>query len=103
MSRFVRASKYRHVFGQPGKKEYAYENVKVTSSAWDTNMVAVSSVRLHPSLSLLSSFLLHTLTQPAIHLHKLALLRRRCIRHLAPPLTIHISLLTNRLPLPLQT
>ncbi|KAF7308156.1 Coronin [Mycena chlorophos] len=42
MSRFVRASKYRHVFGQSGKKEYSVENVKVTNSAWDTNVVAAS-------------------------------------------------------------
>ncbi|KAJ7066122.1 microtubule binding protein [Mycena amicta] len=42
MSRFVRASKYRHVFGQTGKKEYCVENVKVTNSAWDTNVVAAS-------------------------------------------------------------
>ncbi|KAL1938172.1 hypothetical protein VTO73DRAFT_11816 [Trametes versicolor] len=43
MSRFVRASKYRHVFGQQGKKEYGYDNVKVTNSAWDTNIVAAST------------------------------------------------------------
>ncbi|KAH9913090.1 microtubule binding protein [Epithele typhae] len=43
MSRFVRASKYRHVFGQTGKKEYGYDNVKVTNSAWDTNVVAAST------------------------------------------------------------
>ncbi|KAJ7148452.1 microtubule binding protein [Mycena crocata] len=42
MSRFVRASKYRHVFGQPSKKEHGIENVKVTNSAWDTNVVAAS-------------------------------------------------------------
>lgn len=42
MSRFVRASKYRHVFGQPGKKEFAVDNVKISNSAWDTNMVAAS-------------------------------------------------------------
>ncbi|KAJ7879252.1 hypothetical protein B0H14DRAFT_2709772 [Mycena olivaceomarginata] len=42
MSRFVRASKYRHVFGQPAKKEHGLENVKVTNSAWDTNVVAAS-------------------------------------------------------------
>ncbi|KAF7356158.1 Coronin [Mycena venus] len=42
MSRFVRASKYRHVFGQPAKKEHGIENVKVTNSAWDTNVVAAS-------------------------------------------------------------
>ncbi|KAI0726368.1 microtubule binding protein [Fomitopsis betulina] len=43
MSRFVRASKYRHVFGQQGKKEYGIDNVKVTNSAWDTNIIAASS------------------------------------------------------------
>jgi len=42
MSRFVRASKYRHVFGQTGKKEYGIENVKVSNSAWDTNLIACS-------------------------------------------------------------
>jgi coronin-1B/1C/6 len=42
MSRFVRASKYRHVFGQPAKKEYTIDNVKVTNSAWDTNVIAAS-------------------------------------------------------------
>ncbi|EMD39400.1 hypothetical protein CERSUDRAFT_113035 [Gelatoporia subvermispora B] len=43
MSRFVRASKYRHVFGQQGKKEYSVDNVKVSASAWDTNLIAASS------------------------------------------------------------
>ncbi|KZT68697.1 DUF1900-domain-containing protein [Daedalea quercina L-15889] len=43
MSRFVRASKYRHVFGQQGKKEYGIDNLKVTNSAWDTNLIAASS------------------------------------------------------------
>ncbi|KAF6753383.1 hypothetical protein DFP72DRAFT_1069372 [Ephemerocybe angulata] len=42
MSRFVRASKYRHVFGQNAKKEYGFENVKVTNSAWDTNIISAS-------------------------------------------------------------
>ncbi|KAH9964309.1 microtubule binding protein [Russula compacta] len=42
MSRFVRASKYRHVFGQPAKKEHGIDNLKVTSSAWDTNVVSSS-------------------------------------------------------------
>ncbi|KJA22756.1 hypothetical protein HYPSUDRAFT_201850 [Hypholoma sublateritium FD-334 SS-4] len=42
MSRFVRSSKYRHVFGQPAKKEHTIENVKVTNSAWDTNIVSAS-------------------------------------------------------------
>ncbi|KAG5641190.1 hypothetical protein DXG03_005790 [Asterophora parasitica] len=43
MSRFVRASKYRHVFGQPAKKEHGIENVKVTNSAWDTNIISASA------------------------------------------------------------
>ncbi|KAJ8497090.1 hypothetical protein ONZ45_g12202 [Pleurotus djamor] len=43
MSRFVRASKYRHVFGQSAKKEHNLENIKVTNSAWDTNVVSVSA------------------------------------------------------------
>ncbi|KAF8194693.1 microtubule binding protein [Pholiota molesta] len=43
MSRFVRSSKYRHVFGQPSKKEHSFENVKVTNSAWDTNIVSASA------------------------------------------------------------
>ncbi|KAK7685785.1 hypothetical protein QCA50_011131 [Cerrena zonata] len=42
MSRFVRSSKYRHVFGQQGKKEYGIDNVKVTNSAWDTNVISCS-------------------------------------------------------------
>ncbi|KAF8448716.1 microtubule binding protein [Boletus edulis BED1] len=43
MSRFVRPSKYRHVFGQAAKREHGYDNVKVSSSAWDTNLIAAST------------------------------------------------------------
>ncbi|KAG7443881.1 DUF1900-domain-containing protein [Guyanagaster necrorhizus] len=43
MSRFVRASKYRHVFGQSGKKDHGFENVKVTGSAWDANVISASA------------------------------------------------------------
>ncbi|KAG8930273.1 Coronin-like protein crn1 [Tulasnella sp. 419] len=46
MSRFVRASKYRHVFGQPAKKENGIENLRISSSAWDTNLVAASAAFL---------------------------------------------------------
>jgi len=42
MSRFVRASKFRHVFGTPTKKEFCYDNIKPTRSAWDTNFVKVN-------------------------------------------------------------
>jgi coronin-1B/1C/6 len=39
MSRFVRASKYRHAFGTPNKKEQCFDNLKVSRNAWDTNLV----------------------------------------------------------------
>ncbi|ORY48409.1 hypothetical protein BCR35DRAFT_310850 [Leucosporidium creatinivorum] len=42
MSRFVRQSSYRHVFGQPAKKELVHDNVKISASAWDTNLVTAS-------------------------------------------------------------
>jgi coronin-1B/1C/6 len=42
MSRIVRSSKYRHVFGTPNKKENCYDNLKVTRSAWDSNFVCAS-------------------------------------------------------------
>ncbi|CCK69073.1 coronin KNAG_0B06450 [Huiozyma naganishii CBS 8797] len=37
--KFVRASKYRHVFGQAAKRELQYENIKVTNNAWDSNLI----------------------------------------------------------------
>ncbi|KAF2400754.1 actin-binding protein-like protein [Trichodelitschia bisporula] len=37
--RFVRASKYRHVFGQPTKKEQCYDNLHISKNAWDTNLI----------------------------------------------------------------
>ncbi|KAI9184292.1 Coronin-like protein crn1 [Blastocladiella emersonii ATCC 22665] len=42
MSRFVRQSKYRHVYGTPNKRDNCYDNVRVSSSAWDTNLVKVN-------------------------------------------------------------
>ncbi|SNX84006.1 probable CRN1 - a coronin, that promotes actin polymerization and crosslinking to microtubules [Melanopsichium pennsylvanicum] len=42
MSRFVRPSKYRHVYPNVAKKEHCYENVKVSNNAWDTNLVAAN-------------------------------------------------------------
>eukprot|EP01113_Clastostelium_recurvatum_P044228 TRINITY_DN7444_c0_g1_i1.p1 TRINITY_DN7444_c0_g1~~TRINITY_DN7444_c0_g1_i1.p1 ORF type:complete len:480 (+),score=169.74 TRINITY_DN7444_c0_g1_i1:92-1441(+) len=39
MSRFVRSSKYRHVFGQVAKPEECYQNIAVTRSAWDSNYI----------------------------------------------------------------
>jgi len=37
--KFVRASKFRHVYGQATKKELCYENLKPTISAFDSNIV----------------------------------------------------------------
>ncbi|KAH9835091.1 actin binding protein [Teratosphaeria destructans] len=37
--RFVRASKYRHVFGRPTKREQCYDNLRISKNAWDTNLV----------------------------------------------------------------
>ncbi|EXJ64682.1 hypothetical protein A1O7_01020 [Cladophialophora yegresii CBS 114405] len=37
--RFVRSSKYRHVFGRPTRKEQCYDNLRVSKNAWDTNLV----------------------------------------------------------------
>jgi coronin-1B/1C/6 len=42
MSRVVRSSKYRHVFGTPAKKELTYDGIKPSRSAWDSNKVAAS-------------------------------------------------------------
>jgi WD40 repeat protein len=42
MSRFVRSSKFRHVFGTVAKKEECYDDLRVTRSAWDSNYAAAS-------------------------------------------------------------
>jgi len=42
MSRFVRSSKFRHVFGTVAKKEDCYDDLRVTRSAWDSNYAAAS-------------------------------------------------------------
>jgi len=43
MSKIVRQSKYRHVFGTAAKKEDNIDGVKTTRSAWDSNYAAVST------------------------------------------------------------
>jgi len=43
MSRVVRSSKFRHVFGAPAKKENTYDGIKPSRSAWDSNKVSASS------------------------------------------------------------
>ncbi|RQM06055.1 hypothetical protein DH86_00002369, partial [Scytalidium sp. 3C] len=40
--RFVRASKYRHVFGKSTRKESCYDNLHISRNAWDTNLVKVN-------------------------------------------------------------
>lgn len=40
--RFVRASKYRHIFGKPTRKEFCYDNLHISRNAWDTNLVKVN-------------------------------------------------------------
>lgn len=47
MNRFVRPSKYRHVYGTAAKRDYCYDNVRVSLNAWDTNMVQVNPVSAH--------------------------------------------------------
>jgi len=43
MSRIVRSSKYRHVFGKEEKREKCWDGVKVSGGAWDTDKVAASN------------------------------------------------------------
>ena len=41
--KFVRDSKFRHVFGEPFKKENCYDGIPITKNAWDGNYCAVNS------------------------------------------------------------
>jgi len=43
MSRVVRQSKFRHVFGQAAKPEECYQDLRVTRSAWDANFVKANT------------------------------------------------------------
>ncbi|XP_049849683.1 coronin-A-like [Schistocerca gregaria] len=43
MNRFVRSSKYRHVFGSSAKLEDCYCNLKVSKNPWDSPYVAVNT------------------------------------------------------------
>lgn len=40
--RVVRQSKFRHVFGQPVKRDQSYDNIRITKSAWDSTFCAVN-------------------------------------------------------------
>ncbi|PVU89402.1 hypothetical protein BB561_005378 [Smittium simulii] len=43
MHSFVRASKYRHVFGTAFKRDECYDNLRISINAWDTNYITVNS------------------------------------------------------------
>jgi len=40
--RIVRNSKFRHVFGQPLKREHCYDNIRITKNSWDSTFCAVN-------------------------------------------------------------
>jgi coronin-1B/1C/6 len=50
MSKFVRNSRFRHVFGTGSKREAQYDSVRVSRSAWDTNIAKVNSKFLSVNL-----------------------------------------------------
>jgi len=43
MSKVVRSSKFRHVFGTAAKREHCYDGVKISKSAWDSNKIKVNT------------------------------------------------------------
>lgn len=42
MSFRVRQSKFRHVFGQPLKRDQCYDNIRITKSSWDSTFCTVN-------------------------------------------------------------
>jgi len=46
MSRVVRSSKFRHVFGTVAKKDECYDELRITRSAWDTNLIAANPLNI---------------------------------------------------------
>lgn len=46
MSKVVRQSKFRHVFGTPAKPEKCYNNIALSKNAWDSNYIAVNPTYL---------------------------------------------------------
>jgi WD40 repeat protein len=42
-SKFVRSSKFRHVFGTPAKPENSYLGTKLANTAWDSNFMACNT------------------------------------------------------------
>lgn len=43
MSRFVRSSKYRHVFGKELKNDDCIDNIRISKNAWDSNYIAANN------------------------------------------------------------
>ncbi|KAL3856546.1 hypothetical protein ACJMK2_011285 [Sinanodonta woodiana] len=39
---FMRASKFRHVFGKPLRKDQCYDNIRITKSSWDSTFCCVN-------------------------------------------------------------
>ncbi|KAI9249892.1 hypothetical protein BY458DRAFT_483050 [Sporodiniella umbellata] len=46
MARFVRPSKYRHVYGTCAKRDFCYDNIRVSANAWDTNIIKANPLFL---------------------------------------------------------
>ncbi|KAL7271798.1 Coronin-like protein crn1 [Rhizina undulata] len=44
--RFVRSSKYRHIFGRSTKKEQCYDNLHISKNAWDSNIIKANPLYL---------------------------------------------------------
>ncbi|KAI9203530.1 uncharacterized protein BJ171DRAFT_509889 [Polychytrium aggregatum] len=50
MSKFVRASKYRHAYGSNTKKDQCYDSLKISRNAWDTNLVKANPLFISVNL-----------------------------------------------------
>ncbi|GAA6007162.1 hypothetical protein JCM11491_003027 [Sporobolomyces phaffii] len=89
MSRFVRQSAYRHTYGTPAKREDCYDNVKISASAFDTNLVSASCryLAVNWQASGGGAFLVTPLNRTG----KLPDLFPLCRAHTAPVLDTHWS------------
>ncbi|KAL5972238.1 Coronin-1B [Taenia solium] len=41
-SMFVRKSKFKHIIGKPNKKEFCYDEIRITKSSWDSTFCSVN-------------------------------------------------------------
>ncbi|VDO04645.1 unnamed protein product [Rodentolepis nana] len=39
---FVRTSKFKHIIGKPNKKEFCYDEIRITKSSWDSTFCSVN-------------------------------------------------------------